>query len=57
MLRSHSLRCLGCWGGAEVGSSEGLKHLVSANMKTCGAKPSEICRRSVVAVWTTGENC
>lgn len=44
MLRSHSLRCLGCWGGAEVGSSEGPKHLVSANMKTCGAKPSEICR-------------
>lgn len=56
MLRSHSLRGLGCF-GAEVGSSEGLKHLVSANMKTCGAKPSEICRRSVVAVWTTGENC
>lgn len=57
MLRSHSLRCLGCWSGAEVGSSEGLKQLVSANMKICGAKLSEICRRSVVAVWTTGENC
>lgn len=56
ILESHSCRCLGFGGGdVEVRSSEGLRQLASANVKTCGAKPSEICSGSVVALWATGE--
>lgn len=33
---------------------EGLRLLASANVKTCGAKHSEICRGSLMDVVATG---
>lgn len=38
-------------GGGEV---EGLRHLATVNMNTCGAKASEISRMSATAVLAVG---